>query len=221
MKEPINYLVVPGLEHYPHVTYTWVIMALFILLAVLVRKSLNPKSPTGAYNLIDSLVVGLISFSDSVIGKEGRPYFPLLATLGLFILIANIFGLIPGAVSPTANVNTNAAMAITVFLVYQYAGLSKHGFRYIKHFLGPSPALAILLFPIEIISHLARPVTLTMRLFGNIKGEDLVILVLGFLIPLLLPVPMLAFALFTSVLQAGIFVLLTMVYLAGALDDAH
>ena len=108
-----------------------------------------------------------------------------------------------------------------VFVLYQSVGIYKHGFGYVKHFLGPVWWMIPLMLPIEIISHLARPLTLAVRLFGNIKGEDLVILVLGFLIPIFLPMPMIAFAVFTSILQALVFILLSMVYLAGALEEAH
>lgn len=221
MTEPINYIEIAGLEHYPHVTYTWVIMILFILVGLWLRYSYNPLEPRGVHNLLEAFAVGILDFSDSVLGRAGRPYFPFLATLALFIWVGNLIGLIPGCVSPTSNVNTNAAMAIMVFGLYQYVGARRHGFGYIKHFLGPSPYLAPLMLPIELISHMARPVTLALRLFGNIKGEDLVILVLGFLIPLLLPTPMIAFAIFTSTLQAAVFLILTMVYIAGALEEAH
>ncbi len=220
MQEPINYIVIPGLEHYPHVTYTWVIMLMFVGLAMVLRKNLT-HSPTGLHNVIEGFVVGLIEFSDSVMGKEGRQFFPLIGSLAMFILVGNLIGLVPGCVSPTSNVNTNAGMAVMVFALYQYAGFKTHGTAYVKHFLGPVWWMAPMMFPIEVISHIARPVTLTLRLFGNIKGEDLVILVLGFLVPLFLPMPMIAFAVFTSVLQTVVFILLTMVYIAGALEEAH
>lgn len=220
MKEPINYLEIPGLEHYPHVTYTWVIMILFVLMAFGLRGSMS-LLPRGMHNVMEAVIVGILEFGDSVMGKEGRQFFPLLGSLAFFIFFSNIIGLLPGCVSPTSNVNTNAAMAIMVFLIYNYAGIKAHGTAYIKHFLGPVWWMAPMMLPIEMISHIARPVTLTVRLFGNIKGEDLVILVLGFLVPLFLPVPMLAFAVFTAVLQTVVFILLSMVYIAGALEEAH
>lgn len=224
MVEPIVYLnyFISGWEHYPHVTITWFLMALFIGLAILIRGALA-IAPTGLHNVIEGAVLGLYEFSDSVMGKEGRPYFPLLATLAFFILPANLIGLVPGFVSPTANINTNAAMALTVFLLYQYVGLRRHGFGYIKHFLGPIPVLAPMMFVIEIFSHIARPISLSFRLFGNIRGEELVILILGtFSVWLFwLPLPMMAFAVFTSVLQTMVFVLLSMIYISGALEESH
>ncbi len=220
MKEPINYIVIPGLEHYPHVTYTWVIMIGFALLALILRGGFS-LVPSGVQNVLEMIVFELASFVDSILGKDGRRFFPLIGALAFFIMCANLIGLIPGCVSPTANVNTNIGLAVTVFLVYQFVGVSRHGIGYIKHFLGPVWWMIPLMLPIEIISHLARPLTLAVRLFGNIKGEDLVILVLGFLIPVFLPMPMIAFAVFTSVLQTLVFILLSLVYIAGALEEAH
>lgn len=220
MKEPINYIVIPGLEHYPHVTYTWVIMIGFIIMAFMLKGAYR-LVPSGLQNVIETAVVELAEFTDSVIGKEGRKYFPLIGTLAFFIFCGNLIGLVPGCVSPTANVNTNIAMAVTVFLIYQAVGFQKHGMSYLKHFMGPVWWMTPLMLPIEIISHLARPLTLAVRLFGNIRGEELVILVLGFLVPFVLPMPMIAFAVFTSVLQTVVFILLSMVYIAGALEEAH
>ncbi|HJM82081.1 MAG TPA: F0F1 ATP synthase subunit A [Nitrospinota bacterium] len=220
MKEPINYLVLPGLEHYPHVTYTWVIMIGFFIIAMLLRGTFK-MIPNGMQNALEMIVWELAQFVDSILGKDGRKFFPFIGALAFFILCANLIGLIPGCVPPTANVNTNIAMAIMVFIVYQAVGFSRHGLGYIKHFMGPVWWMVPLMFPIEIISHLARPLTLAVRLFGNIKGEELVILVLGFLIPLILPMPMIAFAIFTSILQTLVFILLSLVYIAGALEEAH
>lgn len=228
MKEPINYIdfltpLIPALEHfkhYPHVTYTWVIMIGFVVLALALRGGFS-LIPSGAQNVLEMIIGELAQFVDSLLGKDGRKFFPLIGALAFFILTSNLIGLLPGCVSPTANINTNAAMGLTVFLIYQSVGVSRHGAHYIKHFLGPVWWMMPLMLPIEIISHLARPLTLSVRLFGNIKGEDLVILVLGFLIPVVLPMPMIAFAVFTSVLQTLVFILLSLVYLAGALEEAH
>jgi F-type H+-transporting ATPase subunit a len=177
--------------------------------------------PAGWQNFFEVILVSLADFMDTTIGHGGRKFMPLIGTLALFILVGNLLGLVPGMSSPTANINTNVALAVTVFVIYQFVGIQKHGVAYFKQFLGPVWWLAPMMLPIEIISHLARPVTLAVRLFGNIRGEDMVILVLGFLIPLLLPIPMMAFAVFTSVLQTLVFILLTMVYLAGALTEEH
>ncbi|MBI5816392.1 MAG: F0F1 ATP synthase subunit A [Nitrospinae bacterium] len=220
MKEPINYITIPGLEHQAHVTYTWVVMIGFIIMALLLRGAFR-MVPSGFQNVMEVIVSELASFVDSILGHDGRKFFPLIGALAFFILCSNFIGLLPGCTSPTANVNTNIALALTVFVIYQSVGVSRHGIGYIKHFLGPVWWMMPLMFPIEVISHLARPLTLAVRLFGNIRGEDLVILVLGFLIPVFLPMPMIAFAVFTSVLQTLVFILLSMVYIAGALEEAH
>ena len=220
MTEPLMYITIPGFEEYPHVTYTWVIMIMLAVVTFVVRGALN-LVPAGWQNFFEVILVSLADFMDSTIGPGGRRFMPLIGTLAIFILIANLMGLFPGMASPTANVNTNVALAVTVFAIYQFVGFRKHGIGYLKQFLGPVWWLIPMMLPIELISHLARPITLAVRLFGNIRGEDMVILVLGFLIPLILPIPMMAFAVFTSVLQTLVFILLSMVYLAGALSDEH
>jgi len=221
MSEPLLYINIPGLEHHPHVTYTWVLMILFAALTLAVRVSMK-LVPTGWQNALEALIVTLVDSMEGIIGHGGSRFLPLVGTLALFVFAGNVIGLIPGCSSPTANVNTNLAMAVIVFVVYNFVGIQKQGFvAYFKHFLGPVWWLSWLIFPIELISHIARPVTLAMRLFGNVKGEDLVIFVLVFLVPLILPMFMMAFAVFTSILQTIVFVLLTMVYLQGALAEEH
>jgi len=220
MSEPYMWITIPGLEHAPHVTYTWVIMILLAVATFVVRGSIS-LVPVGLHNFFEVIISELADFMDSTIGHGGRKFMPLIGTLTFFVLCGNLIGLIPGFSSPTSNVNTNAALAVVVFIVYHAVGIKKHGVAYFKQFLGPVWWLIPLMLPIEIISHFARPITLAVRLFGNVKGEDLVILVLLFLVPLLLPVPMMAFAVFTSILQTLVFILLTMVYLNGALSDEH
>ncbi len=221
MTEPYMFIHVPGMENAPHVVYMWVIMIFLAILTFTIRGALH-MVPSGAHNLVEVVVSGLADFMDQTIGHGGRRFMPLVGTLAFFILISNLLGLIPGFASPTANLNTNLAMALTVFVVYNFVGIQKKGLiKYIKHFAGPLWWLAPLMFPIEIISHIARPITLSVRLFGNVRGDEMVILVLLFLVPLVLPVFMMAFTVFFSILQTLVFILLTMVYLAGALQDDH
>ncbi len=138
------------------------------------------------------------------------------------LLFSNFLGLIPGFLAPTSNLNSTAAPALVVFAVYQYIGIRKHGAGYIKHFfLGPVSWLAPLMLIIELIGHFARPLSLSMRLFGNIFGEDLVIIILFMLVPFLVPLPMFFLGLFTSALQAYVFMMLSMIYISGALEEAH
>ncbi|MBI3599919.1 MAG: F0F1 ATP synthase subunit A [Nitrospinae bacterium] len=222
MEEPLLYINIPGFEHYPHVTYTWVIIILLSVASFLVGRRLKLVPEGVGQNFFEVAVEGIANFMDENIGHGGRRYLPLIGTIAFFILLSNLVGLIPGFLSPTANVNTNAAMAVVVFLTYHYIGITRHGIvKYLKSFTGPIWWLAPLIFPLEIITHLARPLTLTLRLFGNIKGEDLVLIILASLVPLLLPVPMMFLAIFTSIIQTVIFSLLSMFYIAGALEEHH
>jgi F-type H+-transporting ATPase subunit a len=132
-----------------------------------------------------------------------------------------MIGIIPGFHSPTASLNTTAAMAMVVFVLTHIIGVKTHGFKYIKSFMGPVWWLTPLFIPVEIISHLSRPLSLSVRLFGNIRGEDLVFFILLILVPYLIPLPILLLMILTSVLQTFVFVLLTMLYISGALEEAH
>lgn len=222
MEEPLLYINLPGLEHYPHVTCTWVIMIVLAISSYLVSRRITLVPEGGGQNFFEAAVEWIANFMDENIGHGGSKYMPLIGTLAFFILSCNLIGLIPGLVSPTANVNTNAAMAVVVFLSYHYIGIKKHGIvKYIKSFTGPIWWLAPLMLPVEIIAHLARPLTLTLRLFGNIKGEDLVLVILASVFPLLAPVPMMFLAILTSIIQTVIFSLLSMFYIAGALEEHH
>ena len=222
MEEPLLYINVPGLEHYPHVTYTWVIMIVLAISSYLVGRRITLIPEGGGQNFFEAAVEWIANFMEENIGHGGSKYMPLIGTLAFFILSCNLIGLIPGFISPTANINTNAAMAVVVFLSYHYIGIKKHGIvKYSKSFAGPIWWLAPLMLPVEIIAHLARPLTLTLRLFGNIKGEDIILVILASVFPLLAPVPMMFLAILTSIIQTVIFSLLSMFYIAGALEEHH
>lgn len=159
---------------------------------------------------------------DDMIGEEGRKFIPALGTLGVFIAVSNLLGLFPEMGSPTANLNVTVGCAIFIFFYYHYQGVKKHGvWGYIRTFMGPVWWLAWLFLPIEVISHFSRPLSLSMRLFGNIFGEDLVIIIIASLVPFIAPMPVMALAIFTSLLQAFIFVMLSTIYLAGAMAEEH
>jgi F-type H+-transporting ATPase subunit a len=210
-----------GLHIPPHVTYAWLIMGLLVVLGVLASKNVS-LVPAGAQNVFELLVGGLEEFMVEITGEEGRAFFPYIGTAFLFILFCNLIGLLPGFLSPTSNINTTLAFALCTFVYTHYLGVKFHGAKYIKHFLGPIPWLAPLFFPIEIIGHCARVLSLTLRLFGNIMGEDLVLLILIFLAgQFLAPLPMMFLAIFTSLVQAFIFTLLSMMYFAGSMEHAH
>jgi len=205
----------------PYVTYTWVIMiGLVILVKLTVRKiELVPK---GGQNVFEVVINGIEEFMVGVTGEEGRYLFPLIGTLAFFILISNYMGMIPGFFGPTANVNTTAACAIIVVVYTHVIGVKFHGPAYIKHFMGPIWWLSPLIFVVEVIGHLARVLSLSIRLFGNIFGEELVLAILMFLAGLYLaPLPVMFLGLFTGGVQAFIFCLLSMMYFAGAIEHAH
>lgn len=223
MEHPLN--IFSFLPHDIQVKYAHVLMMFVVVLITLFLGSMASKMrsevPGKAQNFFELLVAGVYNMAEDIMGKEGRPYVPLIFAIGLYVLFSNYMGMIPGFLAPTANLNTTAAPAIVVFLVYNYIGIKKHGAGYIKHFMGPVAALAPLMIIIEIIGHLSRPVSLTMRLFGNVFGHDLVVMVLFVLVPFLVPLPMFFMGLFTSTLQAYVFMMLSMIYISGALEEAH
>ena len=214
-------------EKVPHfVSYGILASVLLIAMALAVRGSLK-LVPTGLQNFMEMVVYAILDLVDENIGhKWGRQLFPFIFTIFIYILLCNLMGLVPGFTASTANVNTNAAMAIPVFLATHFYGVRVHGVKYINHFLGPirSPAaivLMILMFVIEVIGHLARPLTLTVRLFGNMIAKHILLFVLAILAPLLIPGLILALGLLVSVVQAFVFTLLSTLYLAGAVEEAH
>ncbi|HOV87090.1 MAG TPA: F0F1 ATP synthase subunit A [Syntrophobacteraceae bacterium] len=205
----------------PHVTYAWVVMILLLILGKMAAGTLK-MVPEKGQNFFEVVITGIEDFMIGVTGEEGRFVFPLIATLGMFILLSNYLGMIPGFFSPTANINTTAAMALIVVIFTHVIGVKFHGVKYIKHFMGPVWWLTPLIMPIEIIGHLARVLSLSIRLFGNIFGEELVLAILFFLAGMYLaPLPMMLLGLFTGFIQAFIFCLLSMMYFAGAIEHAH
>jgi F-type H+-transporting ATPase subunit a len=239
-------LRLPGIPD--HVTYTW--LAMIILIAAVFAASRNlALVPRGLQNFFEVVLEQFVGMIDDVMGHEGRRFLPLIATLGLFILVGNLLGLVPGVAGPTANLNTTAACALIVFFAYHWIGIRKQGaLNYAKHFMGPVPALAPLMIPIELISHLARPLSLTLRLFGNMVGGHILLAIIFFLMGLdgligwalsgsaagalvggLGSVIMVVFTvgflyplkLLVSFLQAFIFVMLTMLYIAGGIEEAE
>jgi F-type H+-transporting ATPase subunit a len=203
-----------------HVVYSWFIMAALALLSFLATRRLDIY-PAKLQNVMEAALGGIDGFLTDTMGHEGRRFFPLVATLGLYILTSNLLGLLPGFESPTSNINTTASMAIVVFCMTHIIGFRMHGVKYLKHFMGPIWWLSPLMIVIELIGHLARPLSLTMRLFGNIKGEDIVLAVVLFLVPALVPLPVFFLMIFTSLIQTVVFMLLTMMYIAGAMEEAH
>ncbi|HOK06875.1 MAG TPA: F0F1 ATP synthase subunit A [Syntrophales bacterium] len=202
------------------VAYMWLVMAILAVCSFLATRRLQ-MAPSGFQNFMEVIVEAFHNLLIDTMGPEGKRFFPLIATLGLFILTSNLLGLIPGFESPTANLNTNAAMALVVFVLTHIVGVQVHGVKYIKQFLGPIWWLTPLMLPIEIVSHLSRPISLSVRLFGNIEGGHIVLAVLFLLVPLLVPLPILVLKLLISFIQTLVFMLLSMMYIAGAMEEHH
>ncbi|MCO4846106.1 MAG: F0F1 ATP synthase subunit A [Sulfurovum sp.] len=205
-----------------HLVLTAIIV---IVIAKIATKSLSAV-PAGTQNVMEAFLGGVIAMGKDVIGEEhARKYLPLIATIGLFVLVNNLIGIIPGFESPTSNINVTLTLALIVFLYYNYEGIKKQGaFTYFKNFvhLGEMHPIAkfsmsLLMYPIEIVSHLSRIVSLSFRLFGNIKGDDLFLWVLLMLTPWIIPITPLILLTFMAFLQTFVFMILTYVYLAGAL----
>ena len=207
----------------------WIILSHFVLvigIIFLISRMATRKLqlvPTGSQNVMETFVGGIISMGADTMGeKNARTYMPLIGSLALVIFVSNMIGVIPGFEAPTSNINFTLSLALIVFTYYNYLGIKKNGFvNYFKHFMGPMPILAPLMFPIEIISHLSRIVSLSFRLFGSIRGDDMFLMVLLMLVPWLLPLP--GFFLLTAFgfLQAFIFSILTYVYIAGSVMMEH
>lgn len=199
-------------------------------LSLFVRSRLSVENPGKLQILMEDGLRALVGMMEQWIGPKGPRYFPLVGTLFIFILVSNYLGLVPGFMAPTSSLNVTLGCALTIWVYYHFQGFKEQGFvNYIKHFALPPGApvlMAPLMFLIEIISHLARVMSLSLRLFGNIFGEELVILIFFSLVPFLLPLPMMFLALITGGLQAFIFALLSIIYLQGAVaveheDDEH
>jgi F-type H+-transporting ATPase subunit a len=202
-----------------------VLVAIIILaIAKMATKSLRAV-PTGTQNVMEAYIGGTIAMGKDVIGEEmARKYLPLVAAVGLFVFVSNVIGIIPGFESPTSNINVTLPLALLVFFYYNYEGIRKNGFvKYFAHFMGPVKLLAPLMFPIEIVSHISRIISLSFRLFGNIKGDDLFLWVLLMLVPFIAPLPAYLLLTFSAILQTFVFMILIYVYLAGAvaMEDDH
>ena len=202
------------------IAYTWLIILLLLALSLLATKGMKTV-PGGLQNFMEVIVGGIENMVVETMGAHGRPFFPLVATLALFILVSNLMGLIPGFFPPTANINTTAACAVVVFVTTHVVGVKEHGFKYIKHFLGPIIWLAPMMFFIEVIGHLSRVISLTLRLFGNMNGHELVLMIFFGLAPFLVPLPMMLMGVLVSFIQAFVFMLLAMIYIQGSLEHAH
>jgi F-type H+-transporting ATPase subunit a len=229
MEHPYLFLVklfeLIGLGHfahaYPHVIYSWFVMLLLIGFATLATRKIE-MIPTKAQNFFELVISGMEEFMVGITGDEGRWFFPIIATLFIYIAASNLLGLVPGFYPPTASINTTAACALPVFVFTHYIGVKCHGIKYVKHFLGPVWWLIPIVLPIEVIGHLARVLSLSFRLFGNITGHELVLMILFMLAgAFFAPLPIMAMGIFVSFVQAFVFFLLSIMYFSGAMEEAH
>ena len=229
MEHPYLFLVklfeAIGLGHfahaYPHVIYSWFVILLLIVFAVLATRKIE-MIPTKAQNFFEIVISGMEDFMVDITGEEGRWFFPIIATVFIYVATCNLLGLVPGFYPPTASINTTAACAIPVFLFTHFIGIKYHGIKYIKHFLGPVWWLIPIILPIELIGHMARILSLSFRLFGNITGHELVLAILFMLAgAFFAPLPIMAMGIFVALVQAFVFYLLSIMYFAGAMEEAH
>lgn len=241
-------LLPAALKILPQPTFTALLVTvLLVILAYLGRRSLlkssNPVVPDEGLNLkniFEIVVEFVVSLSDGIIGKKGRKYVSLFGSFFLFILTANLFGLLPGFSPPTSDLRITMGLALVSFGAYHYFGIRENGWHYINQFIGPMTSLpsstrkivALLFLPVlilsigfftvlESISHMVRPVSLSLRLFGNMFGDHLVLEIFTNLTHLVVPVLFYAFGTLVSGIQAFVFTLLTIIYVAMAVSHHH
>ncbi len=224
--------LIPGLNRLPVHTANAILISLVIVIMVLVgtdklRKgsredNLIPDGKFSIQNLLESMVEMILKLISDTMGSEkARDFLFIIGGLIFFILPCNLSGLFPGFTPPTDNINTTAACALTVFALTHYFGWKEHGVKYLRQFTGPFLWLAPLMVPIEIIGHLARPLSLSLRLFGNIMGDHLVAAIFVMLAPIAIPVPLAFLGLFVAFVQTFVFILLSMAYFSGAISHDH
>jgi len=221
----VKFFELIGLGHFVHsnvhVVYSWVVMILIIGFGYVAAKGAS-LIPSKGQNVLEVLVSGLEDFMVDVTGEEGRWFFPIIATIFIYIFVCNLIGMVPGFFPPTADLNTTLSMALPVFVFTHVIGVKYHGAKYVKHFLGPVWWMTPLIFPIELIGHFARVLSLSFRLFGNMMGHELVLGILFALAGVFFaPLPIMALGVFVALVQAFVFFLLAILYFSGAMEHAH
>lgn len=206
----------------PYMTYTWLVMAFLVLVSKMTLGNLEIV-PGKGQNFWEIIIGGMDEFFADNMGREMTDkFFPMIATFGLYIAVANLIGLIPGFMSPTASINTTLALTIIVWITHHIIGFRAHGISYYKHFIGPMWWLIPLMLPIELISNFARLLSLSIRLFGNIMAKETLLGILFMLAgAFFAPLPIMILGVLVSLVQAMVFVLLTVVYFGQAKEHAH
>jgi F-type H+-transporting ATPase subunit a len=217
--------LIPGLKTLPPHVSNGIIVSVILLIIVIIgyrqlkktEDQIVPEPKVTMRNFLEVLVEGLAGIITDTMGPRGKEFVLIIGTLALFILFNNLSGLVPGFLPATENVNTTFACSLTIFVMTHYYGVREHGIKYLKHFIGPFWWLSWLILPIEIIGHLARPLSLGLRLFGNITGDHLVTAIFLGLVPFLVPLPVMFLGLFVAFVQTFVFMLLSMAYFSGAI----
>ena len=206
-----------GFDVPDHVIMALLVLVISLIVFPLVRRSISRDNPGGFQQFLELIVGGLKGLLNEIIGPHSERYLYIIGGFACFIFVSNIFGLFFFLQPPTANPNTTFGLGLTAFLYYNVQGIKTQGLlHYLKHFAGPMPLLAPIMIPIEIIGHLARILSLGMRLFGNIFGEHAATGIFMGMLPFVLPWPMMGLGIFGAFLQTFVFIMLTMVYIGGA-----
>ncbi len=218
--EPVNHLLKPllGFAVPDHVLMALLVLVISLIIFPLASRRLSRDNPSRFQHVLELVVSGLKDLLDDVVGHgASKKYLYIIGAFACFIFISNIFGLIFFLQPPTSNPNTTFALGLTAFLYYNAQGIKEQGLlHYLKHFMGPIAILAPLFIVIEIIGHLARVLSLGMRLFGNIFGEHTATGIFMGMLPFVLPWPMMGLGIFGAFLQTFVFIMMTMVYIGGA-----
>jgi len=225
--------LIPGLRELPaHTVHATIVMLLLVAFALIANRQLAAARAAGTAlvpderlsirNLAELLVGGIQSITVDVLGEAGHRYVPLFGSFFIFILIGNLMGLVPGFAPPTSDFNVTFGLGVASFLVYNAIGIRANGLvEYFKHFVGPIWWLAVLMVPLELIDNLVRPVSLALRLFGNMTGDHLVLEIFTGLTKLVVPVAFYMLGAFVSLIQAFVFTLLTVIYVSLAIGHAN
>lgn len=202
------------------ILFTWGVMALLVLGSFLITRNLRSEGKVPRWqNMLEVLVSGINSQIREVSGGQNpRPYLPFVGSLFIFIAVSNLLAVVPGFIPPTSSLSTTAALAISVFVAVPFFGIAHHGLkRYLKQYLQPT----FFMLPFNIIGELSRTLALAVRLFGNILSGTIIVGIIVSILPFLFPVVLQLFGLLTGMIQAYIFAILAMVYIASASEAHH
>ncbi len=221
--------LIPGVTHdVSHIATTAVAAGVMVTFALVGRVALGngesaviPAGKVSTKGVFEQIIEFIRNLCGTVIGDEGLKMAPLFATLFFFLFFNNLVGLIPGMTPATENINTGVAIGIFSFLVYNIFGFIEHGVAYLKHFLGPVLLMAPLMLPIEIVSHIVRPVSLGLRLQGNMTGDHMVLGIFTELLPPPFAIVFYGLGFFVCFMQAFVFTMLSMIYVSMAISHDH